>query len=135
VLQVVRLPSRAVECAIAASVLFAALDNVWPRFDGRRWCAAFGFGLVHGFGFASALSGLRLPGASLALALAGFNTGVELGQAALVAVLLPLAFVLRRSRVYCPVLLQGGSALGIIWAGLWLVERALGVQLLPPAFA
>jgi hypothetical protein len=111
------------------------VDNVWPRFDERRWCAAFGFGLVHGFGFASALTGLRLPGASLALALAGFNTGVELGQVALVAVLLPLTFVLRRTRCYRLVLLRAGSSLGIIWAGLWLVERALGLQLLPPAFA
>lgn len=135
VLQMVRLPSRAVESAIAASVLLAALDNLRPRLACRRWCAAFGFGLVHGFGFAGALTGLRLPDTLLALALAGFNTGVELGQVALVAVLLPPAFGLRHTRYYRPVVLQGGSALAIIWAGLWLAERALGLQLLPPALA
>jgi hypothetical protein len=135
VLQVLRLPSRAVESAIAASVLLAALDNLRPCLLGRRWWAAFGFGLVHGFGFASALTGLRLPSASLAIALAGFNAGVELGQVVLVAMLVPIAFMLRRSRYYQPVLLQAGSSLGMIWAGIWLVERAFGVQLLPPAFA
>ncbi|WP_043461298.1 HupE/UreJ family protein [Azohydromonas australica] len=135
VLQMVWLPSRAVESAIAASVLLTALDNVRPRVTCRRWYAAFGFGLIHGFGFAGALTGLRLPDALLALALAGFNTGVELGQMALVTMLLPAAFALRHTRYYRPVLLQGGSALAIVWAGLWLAERALGLQLLPPALA
>ncbi|MDP3225089.1 MAG: HupE/UreJ family protein, partial [Rubrivivax sp.] len=96
----VSLPSRLVESAIAASVVLAALNNVWPLFHGRRWWVAFVFGLIHGFGFASVLADLGLPQGVLALALLGFNIGVELGQLAIVAVFLPLAFVLRRTQLY-----------------------------------
>ena len=88
-LGVVSLPSRLVESAIAASVVAAALNNVWPLFQGRRWIVAFAFGLIHGFGFASVLSDLGLPQQALALALVGFNVGVEAGQLAIVLVFLP----------------------------------------------
>jgi hypothetical protein len=71
----VSLPSRLVEAAIAASVVLAALNNVWPLFQGRRWMVAFGFGLIHGFGFASVLADLGLPQDALVLALLGFNAG------------------------------------------------------------
>ena len=93
----VSLPSRWIESAIAASVVLAALNNVWPLFHRRRWMVAFGFGLIHGFGFASVLVDLGLPREALALALVGFNLGVEVGQLAIVAVFLPLAFALRRT--------------------------------------
>ncbi len=93
----VSLPSRWVESAIAASVVLAALNNLWPLFHGRRWMVAFGFGLIHGFGFASVLVDLGLPRETLVLALVGFNLGVEAGQLAIVALFLPLAFALRRT--------------------------------------
>lgn len=51
VLGVVALPARLVESAIAASVLLAALNNIYPMVTSRRWLVAFGFGLVHGLGF------------------------------------------------------------------------------------
>src|SRR5262249_30538281 len=73
----VQLPSRLVESCIAASVAIAALNNIWPFFRERAWLIAFVFGLVHGFGFASVLRDLGLPRSSLALALVGFNLGVE----------------------------------------------------------
>jgi hypothetical protein len=130
VLDVIRLPSRAVESAIAASVVLAALNNLWPVLARGRWIAAFGFGLVHGLGFAAALQSLALPTASLALALGGFNVGVELGQLAVVAVLLPLAFAARRTLAYRLVLV-GGSVAVAAMGGAWLVERALDVVVLP----
>ena len=64
-LGLVRLPSRFVESAIALSVVLAALNNLWPLVDGRRWVVAFGFGLLHGFGFASVLADLGLPPGAL----------------------------------------------------------------------
>ncbi|MEO6185082.1 MAG: HupE/UreJ family protein, partial [Steroidobacteraceae bacterium] len=70
-------PARLTESAIALSVVAAALNNVYPLVSGKRWLVAFCFGLIHGFGFASVLSDLGLPRASLALALVGFNIGVE----------------------------------------------------------
>ena len=125
-----RLPSRWVESAIAASVVLAAANNVWPLVGRRRWLAAFGFGLVHGLGFASVLADLGLPRASLAAALLGFNLGVELGQLAFVAALLPLAWWVRSWPGYPRFVLAGGSAAIALLASLWLVERSLGLTLL-----
>jgi HupE / UreJ protein len=130
-LGLVSLPSRLVESVIAASVVLAALNNVWPLFRGGRWWVAFAFGLVHGFGFASVLADLGLPGSALALALLGFNVGVELGQLAIVLVFLPLAFALRRTLLYRRGVLVGGSLVVALLAAAWFFERAFEVQLLP----
>ena len=92
----VHLPTRLVESAIAASVVLAAFNNLVPFFAERGWMVAFGFGLLHGFGFANALRDLGLRTGELAATLFGFNLGVELGQLAIVAVFLPLALCLRR---------------------------------------
>ena len=130
-LEVVSLPSRWVEATIAASVVLAALNNLRPVFRGRRWAMAFGFGLIHGFGFASVLADLGLPRDALVLALVGFNVGVELGQLAIVAVFLPLAFALRRTALYRRGVLWGGSLLIAALAGAWFVERAFDLKFLP----
>jgi HupE / UreJ protein len=130
-LGVIELPSRLVESVIAASIIVAALNNIWPRVIGRLWMVAFSFGLVHGFGFASVLADLGLPRDALVLALVGFNVGVELGQLAIVVVFLPLAYALRRSLFYRRWVMVGGSVLITLLAGLWLVERASGTKLLP----
>jgi hypothetical protein len=122
-LQVVNLPSNLVESAIAASVAVAAANNIIPVIRGKRWLAAFVFGLVHGFGFASVLSDLGLPGDSLLLALVGFNLGVELGQLAIVAAFLPLAYAVRATWLYRRVLLTGGSSVIVLLAAVWLAER------------
>ena len=126
----VSLPSRWIESAIAASVVLAALNNVWPLFHRRRWMVAFGFGLIHGFGFASVLVDLGLPREALALALVGFNLGVEVGQLAIVALFLPLAFALRRTAFYRRTVMVGGSLLIAALAGVWLVERVFVVKLI-----
>jgi hypothetical protein len=128
-LGVVRLPSRWVEAAIAASVVIAAANNVWPRALARRWLAAFGFGLVHGLGFANVLAGLGLPRTDLVAALLGFNLGVELGQLAFVAALGPLAWRLRRWPGYPRFVLAGGSLAIALLASVWLVERSFGLAL------
>ena len=129
-LGLVALPSRLVESTIAASVVLAALNNVFPLFQGRRWMVAFGFGLVHGFGFASVLADLGLPRDALALALLGFNLGVEAGQLAIVAAFLPLAYALRRGVFYRRVVLWGGSLAIAALAAAWFVERAFDLKLL-----
>ena len=126
----VSLPTRWVETFIAATVVAAALNNVWPLFRGRRWTVAFGFGLIHGFGFASVLIDLRLPREALALALLGFNLGVEGGQLAIVALFLPLAYALRATRFYRRAVMTAGSLVIALLAGIWLVERAFQVKLI-----
>lgn len=130
-LDVVSLPSRWVEATIAASVVIAALNNVFPLFPERRWIMAFVFGLIHGFGFASVLGDLGLPQDALVLALVGFNLGVEGGQLAIVAVFLPLAFALRDTMFYRRVVLLGGSLLIALLAAVWFAERAFDLKLLP----
>jgi hypothetical protein len=122
-------PSRWIESGIALSVVLAAINNIFPLVRHGRWLAAFGFGLIHGFGFASALRDLGLPTGSLALSLFGFNFGVELGQLAIVTAFLPLAFLLRSTWAYRRVVLTGGSAAIAAIAGVWLVERAFDVTL------
>jgi hypothetical protein len=123
-LEVISLPSRLVESAIAASVVLAALNNLRGTVERRRWVLAFCFGLIHGFGFASVLTDLGLPQQALVLALVGFNVGVEIGQLAIVAVFLPLAFSLRSTGFYRVGVLKAGSVLVAVLAGWWLVQRA-----------
>ena len=127
----VQLPSRWVESAIAASVIFAALNNIFPFFQGKRWLVAFIFGLIHGFGFASVLADLGLPQATLLLALIGFNIGVEVGQLAIVAVFLPVAFMLRKTWFYRRLILFAGSILIILISLAWLIERMFELELMP----
>jgi len=127
----VDLPSRLVEATIAASVVLAALNNVWPFFQGRRWMVAFCFGLIHGFGFASVLADLGLPRDALVLALVGFNLGVEAGQLAIVAAFLPCAYALRQGVFYRRVVLWGGSLLIAAIAAAWFVERAFDLEFMP----
>jgi hypothetical protein len=128
-LSIVVLPSRLVESGIALSVVLAALNNLRPVVANGRWIAAFGFGLLHGFGFAGALHDLGLPAGSLALSLFGFNVGVEAGQLAIVVVFLPLAYALRSTWAYRRMLFAGGSVAIAAIASVWLIERAFDVPL------
>jgi hypothetical protein len=120
------LPGRLVESAIAASVFVAALANFLPRTAGGRgaWLAA-GFGLLHGFGFASALGEIAPGAGRLWQSLLAFNIGVELGQLAIVTVFLPVAFLLRRTAFYRFGALYGGSAAAGVVALRWFLQRAL----------
>ncbi len=129
-LGVISLPTRITESAIALSVILAALNNIFPLFQERRWMVAFAFGLIHGFGFASVLADLGLPQNALLLALVGFNLGVETGQLAIVCVFLPVAYGLRKTRFYQRVVFLGGSIAICTLAAVWFVERAFNVKLL-----
>ena len=123
-LGVVSLPSRWVESAIAASIIVAAVQNIRGVVDSKRWIMAFGFGLIHGFGFASVLADLGLPQNALITALVGFNVGIEGGQLAIVAVFMPLAFWLRSTRFYQVQVFKWGSVLIALLALYWFVQRA-----------
>ena len=125
-LQLIVLPSRLVESAIAASVVIAALVNLLPRTAGASgvW-VAFGFGLLHGFGFANVLNEIDAAGTPMWRTLLGFNLGVEIGQLAIVAVFLPLAYLLRNTRFYRTGVLYGGSSAAALCAMVWLWQRAL----------
>jgi hydrogenase/urease accessory protein HupE len=123
VLGVVTIPGRIIEPAIAASIVWVALENLLRRdAPSQRWLVSFVFGLVHGFGFASAIEPLALPPSRLALALLGFNLGVEAGQALVVVLLLPLLLWMR-GKSWEPQVVRAAS-LGVAAVGLaWLVAR------------
>lgn len=123
VTRTVTLPTRPIEIAIAASITIAAALNLFPRLAGWRLPLAFGFGFVHGFGFANALAEIDVGGVTLLPLLAGFNIGVEIAQLSIVAVVLPLIYAARGTRWYAGgVMPLSSCALGA--AGLvWIVQR------------
>lgn len=129
-LNIVNLPSLFVESVIAASIAAAALHNLYPQFLKHESIIAFVFGLFHGFGFASLLEPLGLSGEYTALTLLGFNLGVEVGQVAVIALIFPVLFVLRKRSWYTPVVLQVGSVLLIAIALVWFTEHVFN----PPIF-
>ncbi|MCA8953570.1 MAG: HupE/UreJ family protein [Planctomycetes bacterium] len=122
------LPSTFVEATIAASIVWVAVQNLRPAAGGgmpHRWPLAFGFGLVHGFGFASVLADLEIGGGSGLLPLLTFNLGVELGQLLFAAVVVPLLWLGARAGRGARVRVAGSVLVGI--AGVvWLAERLLG---------
>ena len=123
VLDLVHVPGAVIEPLIAASIVFVAVENlVGTGPPWRRLAVAFAFGLVHGLGFADALQPLGLSGWPLVHALAGFNLGVELGQAAAIAVALPVMLTIGRAARAVPI--ERYASLAVAAAGAWwLVER------------
>ena len=123
-LDVVRLPARVVESIIALSIVIVGVNNMFPRFNHKSWLLIFLFGLFHGMGFASVMADLPFRMKDLLKVIIAFNIGVEMGQIAIVVVLFPLLYALRKTSFYRPVILVGGSALISIIALYWLVQRA-----------
>lgn len=130
-LEIVSLPPRLVETAIAASVALAAVNNLVRVLPERGWQVAFAFGLIHGFGFANVLADLGLRHSELAATLLGFNAGVELGQLVLVAAVFPVILGLRKLAAYRLVLFRLGSAAISLVATAWFAERFLDIKWLP----
>ncbi len=127
-LEIVVLPPRFVESVIAFSIGLAALHNITPIFKSRDWIIAFGFGLFHGFGFASVLGDLGFRGEFLTLSLLGFNIGVELGQIVIIALIFPILYFIRKSGKYSGFLVYTSIFL-IVISLYWLVERAFDINL------
>jgi hypothetical protein len=123
---VVRLPSRLTESVIAASIIIAALNNIFPKVTEGRWRIAFAFGLLHGFGFASVLADMGLPPGARAISLVSFNLGVEIGQLAVVAAVMPVAYAIRATTFYRQAVMRWGSSVIAALAFVWLVQRAVG---------
>jgi hypothetical protein len=122
---VIRLPSRLTESVIAASIIVAALNNVFPRVTEGRWRIAFAFGLLHGFGFASVLTEMGLPKGARLISLVAFNLGVEAGQLVVVLAVMPLAYFLRTTHFYRRGIMPWGSSAIACLALVWFVQRAL----------
>jgi hydrogenase/urease accessory protein HupE len=125
-LGLVRLPSRIVEPAIALSIAYVAVENLVVPEPRRRWLLTFGFGLVHGFGFASVLAEIGLPPSGVVPSLVSFNVGVELGQLCVVAAVAPLVLWLVPRLGLSARLRVVGSVVLLLLSTLWFFERVLG---------
>ncbi|HEX6999893.1 MAG TPA: HupE/UreJ family protein [Gammaproteobacteria bacterium] len=134
----VHVPQAPVEATIALSILFLASELA--RRDGGAapqgadltarfpWIVAFSFGLLHGFGFAGALSEIGMPQQAVPLALLFFNVGVEIGQLAFIAAVLGLGVLLRRARVPAPAWWPRATAYGIgAVSAFWVLERTAAI--------
>jgi hydrogenase/urease accessory protein HupE len=95
-LDIVVIPSTIVEPAIAASIVYVAMENFFTSNIDDRWRVTFAFGLIHGFGFAGALREIGLPTNAIAPALAAFNIGVEIGQVVIVSIVVPALIAVDR---------------------------------------
>lgn len=131
-LNVIVIPSTVVEPAIAASIVYVAMENFFTRDIDRRWRVTFAFGLIHGFGFAGALREVGLPTNAVATALAAFNIGVEIGQVAIVSIVVPALIILDRLTAVdrtkprrAEALVYALSALITVLGSYWFLTRVL----------
>jgi hypothetical protein len=120
---IVRLPAQPIEVAIAGSIVIAGLLNLFPAASRFRLRLAFGFGLIHGFGFANALREIGAEGARLAPMLAGFNLGVELAQLAIVALTLPVLWMASRGPRYASGIMPALSIATAVTGAVWFAGR------------
>ena len=122
-------PSRLVESGVAASVLFAGLNNLVPMVYRRLFWLAAGFGLIHGAAIAGGLIELGLPPGDRVWSLLAFNLGVETAQLLVLLAVIPASFMCRRSRWYRWLVLIPGSVFIAGVGLLWLIQRAFNIDL------
>lgn len=124
-LNIFQIKSSIIEPTIAASIVYVGLENIFRH--GRpkgRWLLTFAFGLVHGFGFASVLREMEIAKAgSVLVPLVSFNLGVESGQIAVAALLLPVLWKLRRLPRFAPRFVPACSVLVAAAGAYWFIER------------
>ena len=120
----VSLPADVVEPIIAASIAFVALENIFiAKYKPYRLGVVFVFGLIHGLGFAGALSAFNLEPGSLFAGLLGFNLGVEFGQLAVIGLALILTLGIKDPATYRKTVILPGSVLIAIIGVYWTIER------------
>ena len=123
-LELISAPSHVVEPIIAASIAVVALENIFfPNYRHSRLFIVFFFGLIHGLGFAGALSAFDLDPTSLVIGLLGFNVGVEFGQLAVIAIVFFLTFWLKDEATYRKLAVVPCSTLIALMGIYWTIER------------
>jgi hydrogenase/urease accessory protein HupE len=125
-LRLVQIPNRIVEPLIAASIVFVGVENLLRgEIPKSRRLLTFGFGLIHGFGFASALreAGIASSAGGIVLPLFSFNLGVEVGQVMVAAVALPIIWKLRENPMFVARWAPVCSAAVVVLGSFWLIQR------------
>ncbi|MCK9860307.1 HupE/UreJ family protein [Paenibacillus sp. ATY16] len=124
VLDIINVPAMIVEPAIALSICYVAIENIFKKNVRNRWMITFVFGLIHGMGFADLLKGMHLAKNDLAFNIFSFNLGIEIAQLGILAVLLPLLLLIQKWK-YSVGVVHFCSAVAFLLGGLWLTERIL----------
>ncbi len=126
-LGIVSIPASIVEPLIALSIVYVAVENIWSR-DMTKWrpFVVFGFGLLHGLGFAGVLTEIGLSPAHFVTGLIAFNVGVELGQLSVIALcFLAVGLWFSKREWYRPRITNPASLVIAVIASYWVVERTL----------
>ncbi|MFA6235965.1 MAG: HupE/UreJ family protein [Bacteriovorax sp.] len=122
---VISIPARFIEPAIAMSIVFLAAEGILRKKTLHRFWLASGFGLIHGFGFATGLSSLPLSLFELMKAFIGFNMGLEIGQLLIIIMIVPFIIFIKKYSNYHHQFMRGTSALLFVVGCYWIVERAI----------
>ncbi len=124
--KIIQVAPQFIESLIALSIIFVGLENLFKSEQKNRWMLTYAFGLIHGFGFASALQEVGIgKGFGVTVPLLSFNLGVEIGQMAVVLLVLPFLWKLRKLEIYTNRLVPIGSGLVVVAGIYWLIERTL----------
>ena len=127
VLEIVSLPSATIEALIALTIIYLALEIKDEKNNkSTPWLMAFGFGLLHGFGFAGALSEIGIANEQLLLSLLFFNVGIEIGQLIMIPLFLISIWLLQKIKFNFSVTKLSSYAIGGM-GSFWLIERVLGI--------
>ncbi len=129
-MQIINLNSRLVESVIAFSICYVALENLFRKKINYRWLVTFGFGLIHGFGFASALQELIVGKSDLVISVLSFNLGVEAGQIMIFLVMIPILYLLK-DKLGSRRITAAASVAVFVVGFTWLIERVFDLKLLP----
>lgn len=126
-MNLINIPPSIIEPLIAVSIIYVGVENIIRRNLEKRWLLAFGFGLVHGCGFATALRdlGIGSDGTSIIVPLVSFNLGVEMCQMTIAALVLPLIWKLRERPQFVLRFVPASSCIIAIAGTWWLVQRTL----------
>lgn len=122
-LGIARPPSSVIEPLIALSIALVAAESLIGKYERHRWKIAAAFGLIHGFGFASVLTGLNLSTRGLVTALFGFNVGVELGQLVVVLAFAPVVLFVHRMSKAGRYALKAAAVVIFALGAYWFIER------------
>ena len=127
-LNLINLRPALTEPLIALSIVYVGVENLLTHGEPkRRWLLTFAFGLIHGFGFATVLRDLGVSAAGgVAQPLFAFNLGVEIGQLAVAAVLLPAIWKLRPNETFVRRVVPGGCVALVVAGGFWFWQRVWG---------
>ena len=127
VFEIVSLPSITIEALIALTIIYLALEISEEKGkDHTPWVMAFGFGLLHGFGFAGALGEIGIANEQLLLSLLFFNIGIEIGQLIMIPIFLIIIWFLQRVKLNFSITKLSSYAIGGM-GSFWLIERVLGI--------